>query len=194
MSDFLLCSRTLDIADADDSIYDPLIQVASEANKELPMSDEIDAKDIAASLVLLKRKHNLSVNCVNDIIDLLKSLRVLNIQMRKDHHVAIVRQISFKVFSSTSQIFIFFEIVNALQWVIFMMVLFFNLFVVNELPSSVRFSIENIILAGIWPDPSKPSRDQIRLIYRPLIDELLFLNMAMHSLYLRIISRYSKFI
>ena len=56
-----------------------------------------------------------------------------------------------------------------------MMVLFSDLFVVNELLAIIRFSIENIILAGIWPGPSKPSRDQIRLMYRPLIDELLSL-------------------
>ena len=49
------------------------------------------------------------------------------------------------------------------------------LFVINELPHSIRYDIENVILAGVWPGPSKPNRDQIRLIYRPIIDELLAL-------------------
>ena len=47
------------------------------------------------------------------------------------------------------------------------------LLVVNELAPTVRFDIENVILAGVWPGPSKPTRDQIKLLYRPLIDELL---------------------
>ena len=244
--------RTLDTVDAGDDIYDPCFQAASETNKDLPMRDEIDAKDIAASLVLLKRKHNLSVNCVNDIIDLLKSLRVSNIpsswykvkrllteskatcneylicpvcdrSMRRrspcrncptDHSIKLQ---SFYLFSITDQLqsilinnpnldFLRNSKRSSMRDIhdgaVFQSVrtrtsnptvtmtmnidgvqlsrgsqstLWPILFVVNELPPNVRFSIENIILAGVWPGPSKPSRDQIRLMYRPLIDELLSL-------------------
>ena len=47
--------------------------------------------------------------------------------------------------------------------------------VINELPLNVRFALENIILAGFWPGPSKPSRDEIKHLFRPLVDELLLL-------------------
>ena len=40
--------------------------------------DEISGTDIAASLVLLKRKHHLSISCINDIIRLLEKLYVFN--------------------------------------------------------------------------------------------------------------------
>ena len=39
---------------------------------------EINAKDIASSFVLLKKKHRLPVNCIKDIIRLLKILDVAN--------------------------------------------------------------------------------------------------------------------
>ena len=47
--------------------------------------------------------------------------------------------------------------------------------VVNELPLNVRYALDNILLAGLWPGPSKPSREQIKHLFRPLIDELLLL-------------------
>ncbi len=47
--------------------------------------------------------------------------------------------------------------------------------VINELPSKVRFALQNVILAGFWPGPSKPSRDEIKHLFRPLINELLVL-------------------
>ena len=46
------------------------------------------------------------------------------------------------------------------------------LLVMNELPAKIRFNIENVILARIWPGHKKPSRDQMRLLYRPFIGEL----------------------
>ncbi|CAF3863670.1 unnamed protein product [Rotaria magnacalcarata] len=49
------------------------------------------------------------------------------------------------------------------------------LLVVNEIPPNSRFKIENVIIAGVWPGPSKPSRGEIRLLLRPFIDELLYL-------------------
>jgi hypothetical protein len=49
------------------------------------------------------------------------------------------------------------------------------LIIINEIPLKKRFAIENIILAGIWPGPSKPSRPEMSLFFRPLVDELLTL-------------------
>lgn len=47
--------------------------------------------------------------------------------------------------------------------------------VVNEIPLKLRFALENIILAGFWPGPSKPTRDQMSHLLRPLVNELLIL-------------------
>ncbi|CAF4736631.1 unnamed protein product [Rotaria socialis] len=49
------------------------------------------------------------------------------------------------------------------------------LLVINELPLKRRFAIENIILAGVWPGPSKPSRTEMSLFFRPLVEELVTL-------------------
>ncbi|CAF1674104.1 unnamed protein product, partial [Rotaria magnacalcarata] len=49
------------------------------------------------------------------------------------------------------------------------------LLVINELPLKRRFAIENIILAGVWPGPSKPSRTEMSLFFRPLVEELITL-------------------
>jgi hypothetical protein len=49
------------------------------------------------------------------------------------------------------------------------------LLVINDLPLKRRFAIENIILAGMWPGPKKPSRTDMHLFFRPLTDELLTL-------------------
>jgi hypothetical protein len=49
------------------------------------------------------------------------------------------------------------------------------LIIINEIPLKKRFAIENIILAGVWPGPSKPSRAEMSLFFRPLINELLTL-------------------
>lgn len=47
--------------------------------------------------------------------------------------------------------------------------------VLNELPLDRRFSPENVILAGLWPGPSKPSRQNMALFLAPLVDELVLL-------------------
>ena len=47
--------------------------------------------------------------------------------------------------------------------------------VINELPMFRRFSPENVILAGVWPGPSKPSRNEMALFLQPLVDELSYL-------------------
>lgn len=44
--------------------------------------------------------------------------------------------------------------------------------IVNELPMRRRFSPENLILAGVWPGPKKPSRSQMTFFLSPLIAEL----------------------
>ena len=49
------------------------------------------------------------------------------------------------------------------------------LIVINEIPLKKRFAIENVILAGVWPGPNKPSRADMSLFFRPLVDELLTL-------------------
>ena len=46
------------------------------------------------------------------------------------------------------------------------------LLVVNELPIAHRFSPANMILAGIWPGPTKPSRAEMAFFMRPLVAEL----------------------
>ena len=49
------------------------------------------------------------------------------------------------------------------------------LLVINEIPLKRRFALENIILAGVWPSPSKPTRNGMKIFLRPLTDELLTL-------------------
>ncbi|CAF1341599.1 unnamed protein product [Rotaria sp. Silwood1] len=49
------------------------------------------------------------------------------------------------------------------------------LLVINEIPPNLRFKLENVVLAAVWPGPSKPSRDEVRLLFRPAIDELIHL-------------------
>lgn len=45
--------------------------------------------------------------------------------------------------------------------------------VVNELPLDRRFSPENVILGGVWPGPSKPSRKEMTMFFQPLVNELI---------------------
>ncbi|CAF4169948.1 unnamed protein product [Rotaria magnacalcarata] len=54
------------------------------------------------------------------------------------------------------------------------------LLVIDEIPLKRRFDIENIILAGVWPGPKKPTRIEMSLFLRPLIDELLNLERGEH--------------
>ncbi|CAF2083284.1 unnamed protein product [Rotaria magnacalcarata] len=46
------------------------------------------------------------------------------------------------------------------------------LMVVNEIRRSKRYSLENVILAGVWPGPKKPSRDYMAIFLRSIVDEL----------------------
>lgn len=45
--------------------------------------------------------------------------------------------------------------------------------VLNELPIGRRFSPENVMLAGIWPGPSKASRQKMAMFFQSLVDELI---------------------
>ena len=44
--------------------------------------------------------------------------------------------------------------------------------VINEIDESKRFALENLIVAGIWPGPSKPSREQIFTFFADIVQEL----------------------
>ena len=47
------------------------------------------------------------------------------------------------------------------------------LLVVNELPKRRQFSPENLILSGVWPGPTKPSRAHMSLFLEPVVTELM---------------------
>ena len=211
--------------------------------------DAISEIDIAAGLVLLKKKYHLSINCMDDIIHLLKSLhvkntpsswykvkRVLNESKPRSKQYYIcsvcqqsatdrvhcpnclinhpVRPKSFHIFSIADQIQnvlinhldidLFYENVgmsmkDIRDGPVFQSILGRDhnptltltmnidgvkfsknsqesiwpvIMVINELHPSVRFNIENIILADTWSASSKLTRDYIRRLFRPIIDEL----------------------
>ncbi|CAF2094813.1 unnamed protein product [Rotaria magnacalcarata] len=46
---------------------------------------------------------------------------------------------------------------------------------INEIKRSERFKLKNIIIGGIVPCPSKPTRDHMRNVFAPIIQELLTL-------------------
>ena len=46
------------------------------------------------------------------------------------------------------------------------------LLVVNEIIGKKRFSLQNLIIAGMWPGPSKPSRSQMSLFLQNSVAEL----------------------
>ena len=46
------------------------------------------------------------------------------------------------------------------------------LLAVNEIHRKKRFSLENVIIAGMWPGPSKPSRHQMALLFEGVVSEL----------------------
>ncbi|CAF1414227.1 unnamed protein product [Rotaria sp. Silwood1] len=46
------------------------------------------------------------------------------------------------------------------------------LLVVNEIPIKRRFSPENLILAGVWPGPTKPSRTHMAYFLKSTVTEL----------------------
>ncbi|CAF0809163.1 unnamed protein product [Adineta steineri] len=208
--------------------------------------------DIASALILLKKQHHLSTKCIEDIILLLKSLRVSNtpsswykvkrllskskpqsteyficsicdqLTINKKycqfcsttHHVELP---SFRVFSVKDQLqnILFnhhdidlyyrkkdlltrdirdasvYQSIRA-QHSNLMLTLTINIdgiqpskgsiktiwpiiLIINELSPDLRFAFHNIILAGLWPGPSKPSRDKMKHLLRPIVDELLLL-------------------
>ena len=224
------------------------------SDKELgvPFStcDEVTETDIASTLVLLKKKHRLSVHCVNDIISFLKILKVPNTPSSwykvkrllndckptsTEYFICpVCNQITNnnKQYTNCStnhheelQSFRSFSIQEQLQSVLLnntnidlsytnddlimrdihdgafyksictdkskeILTLTINvdgvqpskgsqstiwpiLLTINEIPRNLRFKLENVVFGGIWPGPSKPSHDQVRLFLRPFIDELL---------------------
>ncbi|CAF3617238.1 unnamed protein product [Rotaria sp. Silwood1] len=46
------------------------------------------------------------------------------------------------------------------------------LIVVNEIRRRKRYSLENVILAGVWPGPKKPSRDDMAIFLKGIVNEL----------------------
>lgn len=44
--------------------------------------------------------------------------------------------------------------------------------VINEIEKAKRFALENLIVGGIWPGPSKPSREQMFLFVADIVDQL----------------------
>ncbi|CAF2108247.1 unnamed protein product [Rotaria magnacalcarata] len=46
------------------------------------------------------------------------------------------------------------------------------LLVVNEIPLKYRFAPENLILAGVWPGATKPTRTYIAHFLKPVVAEL----------------------
>lgn len=56
------------------------------------------------------------------------------------------------------------------------------LLVVNELPIKRRFAIENVILGGVWLNSTKPTREEMSLFLRSVVDELLIIERG-HKFY-----------
>lgn len=46
------------------------------------------------------------------------------------------------------------------------------LLVINEIPLKERYALENVIFAGIWSGPNKPSRSQMQSVLKPIVSEL----------------------
>jgi hypothetical protein len=44
--------------------------------------------------------------------------------------------------------------------------------VINEIEKSKRFALENLIVAGVWPGPSKPSREDMFLLLTDIVEQL----------------------
>lgn len=44
--------------------------------------------------------------------------------------------------------------------------------VINEIDKRKRFSLENVILAAVWPGPGKPSREQTYLLFDHVVEQL----------------------
>ncbi|CAF1484868.1 unnamed protein product [Adineta steineri] len=214
----------------------------------------ITEKDISCALVLLKKRHRLSVRCIDDIISLLRTLNVPNVPpswyyLKKfltstrpmpvqtficpecqegsisnvvcsqcnSHFNSMKKSNYFLTFPIHSQIerilyynrdiftprrsqtmcmrdicdgAIYQKLQDKLQAPFFTLTLNVDgiapnkgcqqniwpiLLVMNDLPLKQRFAIQNVILAGVWPGPKKPSRLEMSLFFRNLIDELISL-------------------
>lgn len=46
------------------------------------------------------------------------------------------------------------------------------LFVINEIERKKRFSLENLIIGGMWPGPSKPTRSQMSIFLQHIVSQL----------------------
>lgn len=46
------------------------------------------------------------------------------------------------------------------------------LLVINEIKRKKRYSLENLIIAGMWPGPTKPSRTEMFLFFQNIISQL----------------------
>jgi hypothetical protein len=44
--------------------------------------------------------------------------------------------------------------------------------VINEIEKSKRFALENLIVAGVWSGPSKPSREDMFLLFTDIMEQL----------------------
>ena len=214
----------------------------------------ITEKDISCALILLKKRHRLSVRCIDDIISLLRKLSVPNVPSSWYYvkkRLTSARPTASQTFicpqccrgSSTNtecslcksnfnrtnkpNSFLSFSIHNQIERILnynrdvfslhrtqtmcmrdicdgaicqklqdnvqqFFLTMTLNvdgiapnkgsqqniwsiLLVINELPLKQRFAIQNIILAGVWPGPRKPSRSDMSLFFRTLVDELVAL-------------------
>jgi hypothetical protein len=46
------------------------------------------------------------------------------------------------------------------------------LLVINEIPLDQRYNLENVIIAGVWIAPNKPSRKEMKCFLSPVVEEL----------------------
>lgn len=41
-----------------------------------------------------------------------------------------------------------------------------------NLPPDIRYNVDNLFLAGLWPGPKEPTERETNMFFKPLIDEL----------------------
>lgn len=44
--------------------------------------------------------------------------------------------------------------------------------VINEIEKSKRFALENVLVGGVWPGPTKPSREEMYLLFTGIVEQL----------------------
>ena len=211
-------------------------------------------EDISCALILLKKRHRLSISCINDMISLLRTLKVPNVPLSWYHlknkliaaytpptkmficpncqEASISGAACFqcsKNFTDTAKpkYFLSFPIHNQIERVLqynedvfptrrsrtrsmkdirdgavhqklqheiqqpFLSItvnvdgvqprkgsqqaIWPILIIINEIPLKKRYATENIILAGVWPRPSKPTRTEMSQFFRPVVEELITL-------------------